>query len=257
MLFEQDRVLVRLQQRVLGDASIVVCFLSGSFGRRSADAYSDLDVALVFADAARRDAAWAERRAFVQSVLPYVGVRSFDAVGKRPFLHIALYSNGAIVEYRYETQETLQPDPRDRDIRILKDDGGWAEGFQAASAQMPMPQPRLTAVELEALDERFWVMLMDVYRLLKRGDYDKPFTIYLELLHFTLPPLLRVLPSEEPARQALLHASFSHDTKQTLTQLADLMTAYVGARTAVIQRFHLPFTPEQSFESAMQRLIQK
>lgn len=256
-MFEQDRVLVRLQQRVLGEAAIAACFLSGSFGRRMEDAYSDLDVALVYANESQREQAWANRHEFVRSIVPFVGVKSFDAVHVRPFLHIALYSNGAKVDYRYETKETLQPNPWDRDIRILKDDAGWAEQFQAASAQTAMPQPRLTAAELEAIDERFWVMFMDVYRLLKRGDCDKPFTIYLELLQFTLPPLLRVLPPEEPARQALLRTSFSNDTEQTLNQLAGLLQAYVAARTAVIRRFHLPLIPKDSFESAVRRLIQK
>ncbi|MCP4425055.1 MAG: hypothetical protein GY803_11215 [Chloroflexi bacterium] len=255
MVFEQDRVLVRLQQRVLEESAIAACFLSGSFGRRAEDAYSDLDVALVFADAAARKRAWAERRPFAQSVLPYVGIKSFDGTHVRPYFHIALYSNGAKVDYRYETKETLQPNSWDGDIRILKDDGGWATQFQAASVRLAMPQPRLTTAELTALDERFWVMFMDVYRLLKRGDHDKPFTIYLELLHFTLPPLLQALPPEDPARQNLLRASYSSDTKKTLSQLVELLNAYVGARTAVIRRHDLDFAVDDRFETAVRRLV--
>lgn len=257
MNFEQDRVLVRLQQRVLGEVAITACFLSGSFGRRAEDAYSDLDVALVFADEAVRERAWAERWAFVRSVVPFVAVKSFDGGHGRPFLHIALYSNGAKVDYRYETKESLQPSYWDRDIRILKDDGGWLEAFQAQSAQAPLIQSRLTVAELTALDERFWVMFMDVFRLLKRGDYDKPFTIYLELLHFTLPPLLRVLPPEEPARQALLRVSYSSDTKQTLAGLVALLDAYVAARTAVSRRFDLDFLVDDRFETAVKRLVNR
>ncbi len=256
-LFEQDRVLVRLQQRVQGERGIAACFLSGSFGRRTEDAFSDLDVALIFDDETVRQTAWAERRAFVRSIVPFVAVKSFDAVHIRPYFHIALYSNGAKVDFRYESKDTLQPSYWDRDIRILKDDAGWLESFQTQAAQAPLVQPRLTVDELTALDEQFWVMFMDVYRLLQRGDADKPFTIYLELLHFTLPPLLRVLPPEEPARQNLLRAGFSSDTKQTLVGLAALLEAYVSARTAVTQRFHLPFTPETSFESAIRQLIEK
>lgn len=253
-LFEQDRVLVRLQQRIQSQANIAACFLSGSYGRRLADAYSDLDVTLIFADTAVREQAWQERREFVRSVLPFVAVKSFDAVHVRPYFHIALYSNGAKVDYRYESKDTLQPNIWDRDMRILKDDG-WLETFQARSAQAALAQPRLTVAELSALDERFWVMLMDVYRLLRRGDSDKPFTIYLELLHFTLPPLLRVLPPEEPARQNLLQTSFSGDTKQTIRQLVQLLEAYLAARTAVIQRFHLDFAVDSRFETAVKQLI--
>ncbi|MEJ2748665.1 MAG: hypothetical protein P8183_12290 [Anaerolineae bacterium] len=174
-----------------------------------------------------------------------------------PYFHIALYSNGAKVDYRYESKTQLQPTYGDRDIRILKDDGGWLEAFQAQAAQAPLVQPRLTTAELTALDERFWVMFMDVYRLLRRGDADKPFTIYLELLHFTLPPLLRVLPPEEPARQALLQASFSRDARQTVGQLVDLLPAYVAARTAVIRRFDLDFVVDRRFETAVQQLINR
>ena len=78
-MFEQDRVIVRLQQRVLGEAAILTCFLAGSYGRRTADAYSDLDVVLVFAGEEERAAAFERRQEFAQSVLPYVPARSFDA----------------------------------------------------------------------------------------------------------------------------------------------------------------------------------
>lgn len=254
-MFEQDRVLVRLQQRVLSEAHIFACFLSGSYGRRKEDRYSDLDVALVFADDATRDSAWQQRRAFVQSAMPYLHAKSFDAEHVRPYLHIALYGNGAKVDYRYESKETLQPNPWDRDIRILKDKDNWAAQFQAASTQTFFPQPHISSEALKELDTRFWVMFMDTFRLLLRGDYEKPFTIYLQLLHFTLPPLLRVLPVEDPAHQELLHASYSHNTKATTKQLAKLLHAYLAARTAVIRRLDLTFTTNDAFESSIKRLV--
>ncbi len=254
-MFEQDRVLVRLQQRVMGERDIVACFLAGSYGRRQSDPYSDMDVALVFADEAARERAWRQRRDFVQSVMQYVPAKSFDAVHVRPYFHIALYSNGTKVDYRYELQAELTPNPWDRDIRILKDQDGWAEQYQNACARALLPQPRLTAAELAALDERFWVMLWDAFRLLLRGDSDKPFTIYLELLHFTLPPLLNVLPPEDPARRPLLQAHFSQDTQATAVHLNNLLQAYLKARTAVVQRLQLDFNPDTRFETAVQSLI--
>jgi hypothetical protein len=256
-MFEQERVIVRLQQRVLADPMIAVCFLAGSYGRRGEDGYSDLDVALVFTDAAQREAAWEKRRDFVQAVMPYVPAKSFDGAHIRPFFHIALYSNGSKVDYRYETKAELQPNPWDRDIRILKDDHGWAEQFQQASGAAMIPQPRITTAELTALDERFWVMFWDAFRLLLRGDHDKPFTVYLELMHFTLPTFLRVLPPEEPARQALLKAKFDSDTKATANHMKQLLDAYVGARTAVIRRLHLDFVPNASFENQITQIVQR
>ena len=256
-LFEQDRVIVRLQQRVLQQTDIIVCFLSGSFGQRREDPYSDIDVALVFTDAQRRERAWQERQTFVQSVLPYVGVKSFDASHIRPFFHIALYSNGAKVDYRYETKESLTPTIWDKDIHILKDTDKWAEQFQQQAAQAPLVQKQMTVKQLTDLDNRFWVMFWDVYRQLLRGNNNKPFTIYLELLYFTLPPLLQVLPPTETARQPLLQAYFNQDTKMTRKALADLLTAYLAARAVIIRRFHLDFAANDSFETAIQRLVKR
>ena len=254
-MFEQDRVLVRLQQRVMSEADVVVCFLAGSYGRRENDPYSDMDVALVFNDELARDRAWQQRREFAQSVMQYVPAKSFDADHVRPYFHIALYSNGTKADYRYELMVELTPNPWDRDIRILKDQDGWAEQYQADCARALLPQPQLTATELTALDERFWIMLWDAFRLLLRGDADKPFTIYLELLHFSLPPLLQVLPPEDPARAPLLQAQFNQDTQGTAVHLATLLQAYLNARTAVVTRLHLDFNPDTRFETAVQNLI--
>lgn len=255
-MFEQDRVIVRLQQRVLAERDVAACFLAGSYGRHRDDAYSDLDVALVFTGADKREAAWQRRREFVRSVTPYVPAKSFDAAHIRPYFHITLYSNGTKADYRYETMDDLPPTSWDRDIRILKDSDGWAEQYQAACAQAVGALPRLTASELDRLDERFWVMFWDVFRQVLRGDNDKPFTIYLELLHFTLPPLLHVLPPQEPARKGLLHAYFVPDTKATAAHLSELLTAYLAARTAVVRRLNLMFTPDTRFENEVQRLVQ-
>jgi hypothetical protein len=254
-MFEQERVLVRLQQRILSEGDILACFLAGSYGRSQQDPYSDLDVAFLFANETTRKRAWRQRRPFIQSITPYVPAKSFDADHVRPFFHIALYSNGSKVDYRYELMDELIPNPQDCDIRILKDHDSRAEQYQAACARALLPQPRLTAAELTALDERFWVMLWDAFRLLLRGDGDKPFTIYLELLHFTLPPLLNVLPPEEPSRQPLLQAHFSQDTQATAVHLHNLLQAYLNARTAVIQRLHLDFSVDTRFETAVQNLI--
>lgn len=254
-MFEQDRVIVRLQQRVLGERDISACFMAGSYGRRREDGYSDLDVALVFKEDAKREAAWQNRREFVRSVTPYVPAKSFDAQHIRPYFHIALYSNGAKVDYRFETTTTLEPNPWDRDLRILKDSDQWVEQYQAACAQAVLAQNRMTQEELAHIDNRFWVMFWDVFRQVLRGDYDKPFTIYLELIQFSLPPLLKALPAEEPARQKLLHVYFNKDTRATAVHLQTLLTAYLEARQTIIRRFHLQFEPDGRFETEIQRIV--
>jgi hypothetical protein len=256
-MFEQERVVVRLQQRVNREQSVRVCFLSGSHGRNAGDDYSDLDVALLFTDEASRERAWQERRTFVRSVLPYLSAKSFDADHIRPYFHIALYSNGSKADYRYETVDGLLPNPWDRDIHILKDAVGWAAPFLDASAQVSRPEPSIVANDLFALDERFWVMFWDVYRLLLRGDHEKPFTIYLELLHFSLPTLLTLLPASHMAHQGLLRASYAENTRATLQHMARLLDAYIAARTAVVEQYGLAFQPDKRLETSIRQLVEK
>jgi hypothetical protein len=256
-MFEQDRVIVRLQQRVVAESAVRVCLLSGSYGRRREDTYSDLDVLLVYTTAAARDLAYNDRRDFIQSVLPYVPARSFDAAHVRPHLHVALYSNGAKVDYLFESQETLRPSPWLRELRILKDSDGWGEQFQAACRQLPPPRllGDIDAAALTELDDRFWIMLWDIYRLLLRGEHEKPFGLYLELIYFTIPHLLNLLPPEDPAYQGLIELQFSTDTRATLAHMQRLFRAYLAARQAIVQRHNLIFTPNQSFEAAVSKLI--
>ena len=256
-MFEQERFIGRLQRHVMTEARILTCFLSGSFGRRADDAFSDIDIALVYGSAAERDAAWAERREFVRAVMPYVAVRSFDADHVRPYLHIALYGNGTKADYRFETKESLPPSPIDREIRILKDDDRWAEQHQAESSRLAPAQPYISPADLTVLDDRFWIMLWDVLRLLRRGDTDKPFPIYLQLLYFTLPPLLAALPPEEPARAGLLRANFGGDRAAALRGLGDLLNAYLAARSAVIRRQNLVYPINTAFEGEVKRLVER
>lgn len=256
-MFEQDRFIVRLQQQVVREEAIQVCFLGGSFGARREDGYSDLDVVLVYGDVVLRDDAWAQRRDFARSVLPYVPAKSFDATHVRPHFHVALYGNGAKVDYLFTTQDELEPNPCHREIRILKDHAGWGEAHQAASARALAPQVRMEAAEMERIDDRFWVMFWDVYRQLLRGDREKPFPVYLELLYFTLPTLLRALPPEDPAYQGLLQARYSRDIGVTLDHLRDLVDAYTAARSAIIRRQNVGFIPDGSFERTLQQTMGK
>lgn len=254
-MFEQDRVIVRLQQRVMREPQVLVCFLAGSYGRRTQDAYSDLDVALVFGSSTEREASFSQRVAFVQSVLPYVPAKSFDADHIRPYFHIVLYGNGTKADFRYETQEELQPNPWDRELRILKDHAGWGEQYQAACAQLAFPSPTISAGELEALDNRFWVMFWDSYRQILRGNYDKPFGVYLQLFEFTFKRLIELLPAEDPARAPLFVLHYHPQSQTTLPHLQQLLQAYRQAREAVVRRYKLMFMPNVAFERELLRQI--
>lgn len=256
-MFEQERFIGRLQRHVLAEPKVLVCFLSGSFGRRADDSFSDVDIALVYADAAEREIAWAGREEFVKAVMPYVAVRSFDAAHVRPYFQIALYSNGTKADYRFETLESLTPNPGDRELRILKDNERWGERFQEASSRLAPAQPYISPRDLNDLDNRFWIMFWDVLRLLKRGDTDKPFAVYLQLVYFSLPPLLDALPPEEPARQGLLRVSYSRDAAASVRGLGELLDAFIAARAAVIRRQNLVYPLNTAFESEIRRLVDR
>jgi hypothetical protein len=250
---------MRLQQRVLREPAVLVCFLTGSYGRRAQDRFSDLDVTLIFEGEGDRAQAYSSRREFVQSIMPYVPAKSFDAEHVRPFFHVALFANGAKADFRYETLETIKPSPWDRDIHLIKDLNEWGKRYAQAVSTISSLPPRLaiTESELIRIDNRFWVMYMDVYRLLLRGDLDKPFPIYLELLNFTIPVLLDLLPFEEPFRQALLVSQYDHDSSATLEHMQHLLNAYLDARQVIVHRFNLSFRPNQEFENSIKKIIDK
>lgn len=256
-MFEQERVVGRLQRFVSTAPEIRACFLTGSFGRRAEDAYSDIDAVFAFVDEAARSAAWEKRRTLVQAIMPYVPLKSYEALERRPFLQIVLFANGSILEIRYETRDTLAPEPGDSQIRVLKDEEGWLPSFAARSASVGLSQPALSSAELQAIDDRFWITFWDVLRQIARGDMEKPFPGYLALLHSTLPPLLAALPVADPARAALVQADYSLDGGATASHLAGLLRAYLTARTAVTARHHLQPVANEPFEREIQRLLDR
>jgi hypothetical protein len=256
-MFEQERMIGRIQRRVMDAPEIFACFLSGSFGRRSDDEYSDLDVALVYRDESRMNRAWKNRVQFSKSIMPYVSLKSFDAVHIRPYFHIVLFANGSKLDLRFETKETLSPNPADGQLRILKDSDGWAENYRLESSRLAYPKPGISSQELREIDQRFWVIYWDVLRLLVRGDAVKSFPIYLELLHFTFPPLLTALPEGTAAANELICVQFGRDTKTTAKNMKDMLEGYKSVRKLLVENYHLQFSANQSFEDQIERLMER
>ena len=247
-MYEQDRVLTRLQQHVRRDFRIVVCVLEGSFGRRTADAYSDLDVALGYADDASRAAAWAERARFATEVLPYVAARSAD--GGVPFLHRAVYANGARVDFRYALADELRPGP---DVRALKEPAGWQS--QTSTPALPPAPPTLSAAALRDIDDSFWIFLLDVERHLQRGDSETPFPLFVALLHDVIQPLFAVLPAGHPLRLRLLQLQYKDDARHNRKQLRALLDTYRETRAAVLAAQRLDLADDPTFERQVERLF--
>lgn len=255
-LFEEDRFVVRLHQRVLTEGRIVACWLGGSITRLPDDPYADFYACLVYADEAAREAAWAERRAFCRSILSYVPACSVDHA--EPYRHSALYANGAQVDFRFLALSAAQPHPADAEIKILKDTADqWAARFQTLCRQTPAWVQPPDSAGLRALDEAFWVGLWKIYRQLRRGDSDAPFAHYLDLLARALPPLLDQLPADDPARRALIDVAYGRDAAANLRQLRRLGRAYRDARDAVVRRARLAYSPDDAFERQLQRALDK
>ncbi len=257
-MFEQDRVLVRLQQYILKDDQIHACFLAGSHGRGKNDKFSDLDIIFIFSDDESLDQAYYQRDKFVRSVLPYLSAKSFDADHVKQHMHIVLYGNGAKVDFTYETVN-IKPQFELRDIRVLKESGDWAGAFlRECFAQAPTIERTATSAgALTAVDNRFWIMFMDVYRRLLRGDHDAPFPIYIQMIYFTIPELLILLPQEDPAYQALIEIHYSQDIGTTISHMQRLMRAYLGAREAIVKRHHLHFQVDSVFERDLLKKIER
>ena len=256
-MFEQERVIGRLQRYVVTDPAIKACFLSGSFGRRAADAYSDIDVAIVYANEASRQRAWGDRAAMASAIMPYISSKAFDDDRRHPALYVVLLANGSKLDLRFETMEALQPDPWDAQIRILKDSDGWAERYAAQSISLAKPQPLITRDQLENIDNRFWVTYWDILRQVARGEVVIPFPAYLGLLHETIPPLLAALPDAEPARKTLVDAAYSTSAKATAAHLQHLLAAYLAARNVLVSHYHLQPVGNPGFEREIQSQIKK
>lgn len=255
-MFEQDRFIVRLRQRVLSDGMIVGCWLGGSFGRNTDDPYSDIDIALVYPNDIARDEAWQQRRQFCTSILAYVQAKSFDAEHIRPYFHIALFSTGSKADFRFESRLQLRPNPWDGDIKIIKDSAdNWVANYQAQCRQMAPALPRISGEELKAIDDRFWIMWWDTYRQVKRGKPAKAYADYMRMLSLTLPTFLSLLPPDHSAHQQLIDIRYHRDASITLPHLRTLLDTYLAARSAIVERGRVAFIPDGAFERNMMRLL--
>lgn len=257
-MFEQERFIVRLRQRVLSEPAIIGCWLSGSYGRNAADAYSDIDVALLYRDDDARDGAWAQRKALCEGILAYVRARSMDAPFIGPHALATLYANGAKIDYRFLSRSSCTPTAGDAELMILKETAdGWVADYQQRCRQAPTTIAGTSSAALRALDDQFWVIFWDVYRQVWRGDVQRPFVAYLDLLARTLPPLIALLPAEEPARRGLTALLYTQEAAATRRHLQQLLAAYRAARSAVIARYRLDYIPDGSFERELEKLLQR
>ena len=256
-MFEQDRFMVRLRQRVLGERAIVAAWLAGSFGRNTPDPYSDIDIALVFDSAKSRQWAWQQRHTFCTSIMAYVPAKSFDNP-KDPQSHVALYANGTLADFRYLDVNSLQPYWLEADIKILKDNAEQvAATIQQRSQGLTKQVKRVSSAELTTLDTHFWIFFWDTYRRARRGTPASGFEDYLLLVSTVLPTLLGGLRQDSAERNALINLHYTLQNGETLTHLRQLVTVYRNARQAIAKQHRLDYQPDASFEREIDRALKK
>ncbi len=256
-MYEQDRFIVRLRQQINSNPAIVAAWLGGSYGRNQPDPFSDLDITLVFADSDARDRAWAQRASFCKNILAYVAAKSQDHP-QYEHRHNVLYANGTLADVGFFAAPDLQPRHQDGDIKILKDSAdSLAATQQMRSAALGARRIVVNSADLQTLDDSFWIQFWDVYRVVRRGDTEKPFIGYVQLLADTLPKLTAWLLPNSPERQQLIHLQYTLDPNSTRSHLQALITAYRAARSAVIKQNMLDFQVDGAFEREIDRVLQK
>ncbi len=256
-MYEQDRFIVRLRQQLNSNPAISAAWLGGSYGRNQPDPFSDIDITLVFVDAAARDRAWSQRTHFCQNILAYVAAKSQDHP-LYDYRHNVLYANGTLADVAFFAAGELQPRHEDSDIKIVKDSADKiAETQQMHSVTLGIRRELVRSADLKSLDDSFWIQFWAVYRVVRRGDTQKPFVGYIQLLAAILPKLIGWLLPNSPERQQLIDLHYTLNATTTRAHLQSLVTAYLAARAAVIKQNRLDFPIDRAFEREMARVLRK
>lgn len=254
-MFEQNRFIVRLRQRLNAERNIVAAWFFGSFGRNTADPFSDLNICLLYRDRQTQAAAWAARRTFCQDILAYVSAKSVDTADNQ---HSVLFDSGTLAHFRFCDWETLRPTHLDREIKPLKDDtSGWLDSYEQQCHFLGQQVVPISAETVADVDDRFWILYWNVYRQTRRGAPANAFGDYVQLLASSMPTLLSALPPEHPAHQQLISAHFSADASATLHHLRQLLAAYLAARQAIVEKYRIDFRPNATFERNIERTLKK
>ena len=139
--------------------------VSGSVARRAADEYSDLDVAIFFADQEAREAIWAAR--WDWEITPWF--HRFDADHVKPYFVIYLFEPGVKADLPLHLV-TDPPLPGGAPFELLWDTSGdvvkWVEASNAGRQELA---PDWSAVVHE--EERIWAWIYYCVRHVQRGEY--------------------------------------------------------------------------------------
>jgi predicted nucleotidyltransferase len=138
-------------------------WVSGSVASGGMDAESDLDVGILFANEASREAAWARR--WDWQIAPWF--HRFDADHVRPYFVIYLFDPRVKTDIPLYTPGDL-PAPAGGPYVLAWDDTGWLATWAARAVPGDEVPDWAPAVHEE---ERFWAWLVYSVQHVRRGEY--------------------------------------------------------------------------------------
>jgi hypothetical protein len=142
---------------------VIGCFVSGSTARGQMDGDSDLDVGIVFQNAAERASVWEDR--WNWQIAPWF--HRFDADHIKPHLVIYLYEPAIRADLNLYLVEELPPAAGGPYLIAWDDTGALQAWLDALPAQEPVAPDWSAAVHE---DERFWAWLVYLYNHVHRGE---------------------------------------------------------------------------------------
>lgn len=171
---EHERVIAAATRWAERDDRVRALLLKGSFGRRGADARSDVDL-LVVSKAGRRDELWSERRPIAERLGGWLG--GFDEVAwQAPYTFIGFCTGPVKVDFFFQEDEP-DPDPWLRDgFRSLFDPDRLTERLRERLGT-ESPRPDLSDFDTHAWDWLWWVHI-------KLRDEAQLWLSYIELIKF-------------------------------------------------------------------------
>jgi Nucleotidyltransferase domain len=162
---EHQRVLDRIVGFFQDRPGVAGGCISGSVARGAADEYSDLDVAIFFADPELREACWAAR--WEWDIAPWF--HRFDADHVKPYFVIYLFEPGVKADLPLHLV-TDPPAPGGAPYAVLWDTTGRvAQWVEASNSGVQEAAPDWSAAVHE--EERIWAWIYYCARHVQRGEY--------------------------------------------------------------------------------------
>jgi hypothetical protein len=158
---EHERLLAAIVAFFRGVPGAAGAFLGGSNARGGMDEHSDLDVGIVFADAAAREAAWARRREW--GIAPWL--HAYDADHIRPYFAYFLFKPGIVAELPLYTVDELHEARFGGPFLVVWDETGVLEGeLRDTGGDAPTD-------DLAKQDEQFWAWTLHGVKQARRGEW--------------------------------------------------------------------------------------